>query len=96
MTASEGELPPERGAQHEALAVFLGRWRATGKSYGIPKQPEDDPKSLAEPWNSSHVGMWHTGDFFLIQDERATTVAGPFDTLSIMGVDPKPDNYFGK
>ncbi len=96
MTASEGELPPERGAQHEALAVFLGRWRATGKSYGIPKQPEDDPKSLAEPWNSSHVGMWHTGDFFLIQDERATTVAGPFDTLSIMGVDPKTGNYFAK
>jgi hypothetical protein len=96
MTASDDESRPERGAKHEALAVFLGRWRATGKSYNVPKQPEDDPKSAAEPWNSSHVGMWHTGEFFLIQDERASTESGPFDTLSIMGVDPKTGNYFAK
>ncbi|HTA93383.1 MAG TPA: DUF1579 family protein [Polyangiaceae bacterium] len=96
MTASDDESPPERGAQHEALAVFLGRWRATGKAYGTPKQAEDDPKSVAVPWNSSHVGMWHTGEFFLIQDERASTGDKPFDTLSIMGVDAKTGNYFAK
>ncbi len=56
MTTSHNEAPPARGAQHEALAVFLGRWRAEGKSYGGSQQPEDDPKSAAERWVSTHTG----------------------------------------
>lgn len=94
MTTSDHEKPPTRGAQHELLAVFLGRWRATGKSYGSPKQPQDDPRSAPESWVSSHVGTWHTGEFFLIQDERAVVGTSPFDTLSIMGVDAKTGRYF--
>ena len=39
------------------------------------------------PWKSTHTGRWHTGEFFLIQDERAVTGTAPFDTLSIMGWD---------
>ncbi len=96
MTNRDNEAPPTRGAQHQALAVFLGRWKAEGKSYGSPKQPADDPKSAAEPWVSTHTGKWHTGKFFLIQDERATTGGKPFDTLSVMGVEPVTGRYFAR
>lgn len=93
---SDKETAPVRGAQHEALGVFLGRWRAEGKSYGGTKQSVDFPKRNAEPWISTHTGAWHTGAFFLIQDERAATGANPFDTLSLMGVDAKTGRYFAR
>jgi hypothetical protein len=96
MTTSNSEAPPTRGAAHDELAVFLGRWRATGTSYGGPKQRANDPKSAGEPWVSTHTGSWHTGKFFLIQDERATTGVAPFDTLSVMGVDAATGRYFAR
>jgi hypothetical protein len=94
MIKNSAEAPPARGAPHEALGVFLGRWRAEGKSYGGPNQRPEDPKAAAEPWVSTHVGRWHTGEFFLIQDERAMTGPNPFDTISIMGVDAQSSGYF--
>lgn len=90
------ETPPTRGEKHEALAGFLGRWRAAGDSYGSPNQPEDDPKSAAEVWVSTHEGRWHTGEFFLVQEERALIDGRPFDTLSILGVDSKTGRYFAR
>src|SRR6185503_16946612 len=71
--AHDAEAPPVRAPRHEALAVFLGEWRAEGKSYGIPDQPADDPRSKPEPWKSTHTARWHSGNFFLIFDEKATT-----------------------
>lgn len=93
MTSSYNETPPTRGVQHDALAVFLGTWRAEGKSYGSPKQPDDDPKSAAEPWVSTHTGRWHTGEFFVVQDERAMIAGKPFDTLSLIGMDGATGRY---
>ena len=92
----ENEAPPTRGDEHDALAVLLGHWRAEGESYGSPNQPEHDPKSAAEPWASTHVGRWHTGEFFLVQDERALIDGRPFDTLSVMGVDNETGRYFAR
>lgn len=46
-------------------------------------------------WTSTHRARWHTGRFFLIQDERAQ-VDGPFDTLSIMGWDDAKGRYFAR
>lgn len=34
-----------------------------------------------------HEARWHSGKFFMIQDERATIAGKPFDTFSLMGVD---------
>lgn len=96
MTTHDNEAPPTRGPKHDALAVFLGQWRATGKSYGSPHQPQDDPKSAPQPWLSTHTGRWHTGQFFLIQDERAKTGDNPFDTLSVLGVDARTGKYFAR
>lgn len=77
---------PKRGAQHEALEVFVGCWRAEGTAYGGPRPTEADPKAAGVPWTSTHEARWHTGKFFLIQDERAV-VGEPFDTLTVMGVE---------
>lgn len=96
MTTGDDEAPPKRGAKHQALAVFQGRWHAEGTSYGLPKQPDDNPKSAAEPWKSTFTGRWHTGEFFLVHDERATSGGKPFDTLSVLGVDAKTGKYFAR
>jgi hypothetical protein len=96
VVTNDNEVPPMRDNRHEALTIFLGRWRAEGQSYGGTKQTSDNPRGAAEPWVSTHNGTWHTGEFFLIQDERAMTGANPFDTLSVMGVDAKTGRYFAR
>lgn len=90
------EAPAERGPEHEALAVFLGEWTAEGVSFGGTDQSGDDPKAHGVPWTSTHVSRWHTGEFFLIQDEKARPGGTVFDTLSIMGVDPATGAYFAR
>lgn len=96
MSTHDAELPPERGAKHKALAVFLGEWQAQGTSYGGTEQPKDDPKRNGVPWTSVHSGRWLTGEFFLIQDEKANPGGEEFDTTSIMGVDAETDEYFAR
>ena len=98
MSVRDLEAPPTRGAKHEALDAFAGRWRAEGDSYGGPNQSPDLPKGAPDKWRSTHTGKWHTGAFFLIQDERALIGADakPFDTLSIMGVDARTGRYFAR
>ena len=96
MAESDTKGAPVRSDKHQALTVFLGRWRAEGESYGSPQQPAEAPKSAAEPWISTHTGNWHTGEFFLIQDERAAIGGKPFDTLSVMGVDAKNGRHFAR
>lgn len=56
----------------------------------------DNPKKDAARWESTHTGRWHTGGFFLIQDERARPGGRVFDTLSIMGVDARTGRYFAQ
>ena len=91
---SAGEVSPTRGPEHDALSVFLGNWRATGTSYGGAAPSGSDPKANGVPWTSTHVGRWHTGEFFLIQDEKAHPGETVFDTLSVMGVDSETGRYF--
>ncbi|SDS49982.1 Protein of unknown function [Paraoerskovia marina] len=81
------------GGPHEALAVFLGSWHAEGVSYGGPTQTPADPHAEPAPWRSIHTARWHTGNYFVIQDERAN---GPFDTLSILGWDRDTERYFAR
>jgi hypothetical protein len=74
---------------HDALSVFLGEWHAVGMSFGGTDKSGPDLRANGVPWVSTHSARWHTGEFFLIQDERAELEGKPFDTLSIMGVEPK-------
>lgn len=85
--------PPQRTAQHDALACFLGEWAAEGISFGGTDQ-SGDPREHGEPWKSTHSAYWHTGQFFAVQDERATIAGKTFDTLSVIGVDPETSAYF--
>ena len=96
MTTSDAELPPKRGAEHEVLSVFLGKWKAEGKSFGGTVQPERDPKRNGVEWTSTHTGCWHSGEFFLVQEEKAHPGGEVFDTLSIMGIDSETGKYFAR
>jgi hypothetical protein len=96
VTTGDNESTPIRGPKHQALAAFLGRWRADGESSGGPNQSADDPKSRSERWVSTHTAKRHIGEFFLIQDERAMVGGKHFDTLSVMGVDAKTGRYFAR
>lgn len=78
---------------HERLAVFLGDWHAEGTSYGGGEQSLDNPRAGATAWSSIHSARWHSGDYFIVQDERAS---GPFDTLSLMGWDAEAGRYFAR
>ncbi|MEO7634866.1 MAG: hypothetical protein ABIS38_04365 [Sphingomicrobium sp.] len=89
------EAPPQRGPQHDALDVFLGEGTASGVSFGGTDQA-DDPRANGQSSTSNHRAFWHTGNFFMVQDERAMIAGAPFDTLSIMGVDPGPGDYFSR
>ena len=80
-------------AQHEALSIFLGDWHAEGTVYGGDAQTVDNPRGGASPWTSIHTARWHSGEFFVVQDERAN---GPFDTLSLLGWDPDANRYFAR
>ena len=84
-----------RNDKHEALSVFLGRWTARGTSYGGTDQTGHNPKANGEAWLSTHIGTWHTGKFFLVQDERADIAGSRFDTLSFMGVN-EDGGYFAR
>ena len=76
---------PTRTDAHRLLDVFLGDWQATGVAHTTADG--------AAPWTSTHTGRWHTGEFFLVQDERARVGEHPFDTLSVLGVDPDTGGY---
>src|SRR5918998_6138926 len=69
---------------HRRLEVFLGDWDATGVAHTAPG---------GAPWSSTHTGRWHTGEFFLVQDERAHVGGHEFDTLSLLGVDADTGGY---
>lgn len=87
---SETTTNPE---PQDRLAVFLGDWHAEGTSYGGEDQSPDNPHAGATPWSSIHSARWHSGDYFIVQDERAN---GPFDTLSLMGWDAGAGRYFAR
>lgn len=93
---NDSEAPPVRGSAHDALSVFLGEWRAEGTSFGGTDQSGTDPKANGVPWVSTHTARWHTGGFFLTQDERATVGGTAFDTLSILGVEPGEKGHFAR
>jgi hypothetical protein len=89
------QAAPERGPQHDALEVFLGDWKTEGQAFGGSDQDARDPRRNSARWTSTHNARWHTGKFFLIQDERAQ-VGGQFDTLSVMGWDDEAGRYFAR
>ena len=96
MTTKDSEATPNCGGTHDALSIFLGEWHAEGMSFGGTDQSGVDPKANGVPWVSTHTARWHTGEFFLIQDERAKIGGAIFDTLSLMGVEPDAGNYFAR
>ena len=89
------EQAPQRGPKHDALEIFLGSWTAEGTAFGGTDQA-NDPRANGKTWESAHRAFWHTGNFFMIQDERAFVGGAPFDTLTVIGVDSRTGEYFSR
>ncbi|NML16098.1 DUF1579 family protein [Azohydromonas caseinilytica] len=94
MAASLPPTPLQRSALHDALNAFLGTWHATGQSYGERRQTWMAPRAAPSAWTSTHTAYWHSGGFFLVQNERAQVDGSPFDTLSLIGVDARTGHGF--
>jgi hypothetical protein len=94
--AAPAMAQPVRSPLHDALELFVGEWRAEGTAYGDPHQSIADPRANARPWKSTHSARWHSGHFFLVQDEKAHAGADPLDTLSVMGVDARTGRLFAR
>jgi hypothetical protein len=85
---------PVRTALHDALEMFVGDWRAEGWAYGDPNQSIGNPKAAPKPWRSTQSARWHSGRFFLLQDEKAHRGADPLDTVSVLGLDAASGRLF--
>ncbi len=96
MATRDSEATPVRGSAQDALSVFIGDWRAEGTSFGGTDQSGANPKANGVPWISTHSTRWHTGEFFLIQDERALIGGAAFDTISVLGLEADDNGYFAR
>jgi hypothetical protein len=96
MTSANPEMQPVRGPAHKELAIFLGDWHAHGMSFGGTDQSGPDPKANGIPWVSTHTARWHSGEFFVVQEECARLDGAEFDTHSILGVDPATGRHFAR
>lgn len=97
MQEPTSDKAPSRGDAHTALEAFLGRWRAEGWSYTGTDPDAKDPRQPRERWFSTIEARWHTGGFFLLQDERSYAgeeSSGVFETHSVFGVDPATGRSF--
>lgn len=77
-----------RGPEHDALAAFLGEWRAEGTAYA------DGGEGV--PWTGEHIARWHGGEYFVVQEERARVGGEVVDTLSVLGVYPETSAYLAR
>ncbi len=92
MTDKSVAKPAERGAAHEHLSVFIGKWHAEGESFAAG-QTKKDPRGAIEKWISEETYEWLPGQFFVIQNWDAKTGANPFKGTAIMHYDADTGNY---
>jgi hypothetical protein len=77
---------PVRGAQHDKLEMFVGRWHAEGRSFGA---------DTADPWVSDEVTEWHPGKFFVVMREDARIgSSSTLNTHAVWGWDEAAGEYF--
>lgn len=92
MTDKTTAKPAKRGAPHERLSVFIGKWHAEGQSYAVG-QTKQDPRGSVEKWISDETYEWLPGQFFVIQNWDAMTGANPFKGTAIINLDADTGNY---
>jgi hypothetical protein len=83
---------PERGAAHERLNVFVGKWHSKGDSYAAG-QKKDDPRGSIEKWVSDETVEWLPGRFFLMQRWDAMTGVNEFKGTAIVSHDPETGDH---
>ena len=73
----DSEGAPVHSDKHEALAVFLGRWRAEGESYGSPKQAVEAPKRVTELGSALTPASGTPGSSFSSRTNGQRSAASP-------------------
>ena len=66
------------------------RGRVARQYAATPRRSQERAGTVAE----HSCRQWHTGEVFLIQDERAFVGGKPFDTLTLLGIDARSGQYF--
>lgn len=82
----------KRGAAHEHLNVFIGKWHAEGQSYAAG-QTTAALRGSVEKWVSDETYEWLPGRFFVIQSWDAKTGTKPFKGTAIINYDAGTGNY---
>lgn len=83
---------PERGAAHERLGVFVGKWHAEGDSFAAG-QKKDNPRAAIEKWISDETVEWLPGKFFVMQRWDAMTGPNEFKGTAVISYDPETKHY---
>jgi hypothetical protein len=92
MSALKTAKIPMRGAPHERLKVFIGKWHAAGDSFASG-QTKQNPRGATEKWLSDETFEWLPGQFFVMQRWDAMTGANAFQGTAIMGWDDNSQQY---
>ena len=92
-SAKVAKSPEKPGAAHQCLNVFVGKWLASGDSYG-DGQRADDPRASAVPWMSEESYEWLPGGFFLLHRWDAKAGERGFKGNEIVGYDKGKGQYF--
>jgi hypothetical protein len=91
--ASKAEAKtPERGAEHEQLHVFLGKWHAEGESYATG-QSTKNPRAAVEKWVSEESYEWLPGRYFVLQRWDAMVGANELKGTGIISHDPETGGF---
>ena len=75
------------------LQVFIGKWRAEGKSYA-GSQDKNNPYASAVPWTSEESYEWLPGNFFVLHKWNAKAGEHIFIGTEIIGYDEKENHFF--
>ncbi|RYZ63023.1 MAG: DUF1579 domain-containing protein [Proteobacteria bacterium] len=78
-------IAPRLRAGHDAMKVWVGRWRADGHSH--------TPDGARGPWRSVESFEMLPGGFFILQRWHEHGQDERFEGISILAYDPKVDEY---
>jgi hypothetical protein len=75
-----------RSGEHERLAVLVGTWRTTGRTYPLPSAPAAEIDAI-------DTYEWLPGGYFLIHRVDALVGTDEVKGIEIIGYDPTAGTY---
>jgi hypothetical protein len=78
---------PAPGAEHEALAFWIGSWRIEAQGFANPLFPEGQ-------YAATLTAEWFPGQSHVLCKYEWTGALGPYSELNVLGYDPTTDAYY--